>query len=313
MSVFILAAKQLLLLTFLGIIGYGLRKAAVVSDSDKACFSWLVLKVGLPALILHAFQTTAGAGMGKSVFFSVLLYSAVILSSLGIGWLSGRLSRCPGEKMGVWLFGHMFSNGGNLGMVIISALYSGPVLIYTAFFMFVSNVFQAIVGTGILGHYGSKTQKKCIWKTILTNPPVLAGLIGFVLMVCHIQLPEIGLETLVTLKNLTAPLSMFFIGTMLADAQLVELVKKGRMYVLTTFRLVLIPLVVFALLRIIRVEPDMIVSLVMITAMPCATNMAIYAEQYGNDALYASQLIAQSTLLSFFTIPLFVALLSYIG
>lgn len=313
MSVFMLAAKQLVLLSLLGIIGYGLRKAAVVSDSDKTCFSWLVLKVGLPALILHAFQTTAGTGMEKRILFAVLLYSAVILCSLGIGWLTGKSIRCPKEQMGVWIFGHMFSNGGNLGMVIISVLYSGPVLIYTTFFMFVSNVLQAVIGTGTMRHYGGNAQKRSIWKSILTNPPVLAGLVGFALMVCRIRLPDICLEALVSLKNLTAPLSMFFIGSMLADAKLVELIKKGRMYVLTAFRLMLIPLVLFVLLRVFRVESDLIVSLVMITAMPCATNMAIYAEQYGNDALYASQLIAQSTLLSIFTIPLFVALLSNLG
>ena len=312
LDVFLLAARQLLLLLILGLIGFGLRKASVIRDSDQSCFSWLVMKVTLPCMILYSFQNNTQSGLGRNLLPLLALFAGLVVVSLGIGGVVGRCTGTPRFRMGPLLFGYMFTNAGNLGLVIFSAIFSGPILIYTAMVMFVANLLHATLGTGLMNHYGAAGEKKPLWKTILTTPPAVAGLLGCLLMLCRIQLPGIALELLDMLQSMTAPLAMILVGATLADARPREYLRDGSLYIFSLFRLILLPLLVFALCRLLPVDREVAATLLLITAMPCAMNISVYAEQCHSDTRYASQLVFMSTLLSIFTIPFFVLLAEYL-
>lgn len=312
LTAYLLAGKQLLILLILGLIGFFLRKASVVRDSDRDCFSWLVLKVSLPALILSSILENAQPGLGKNMFFVFAGCLMITLGGLGIGWIVARCIHLPPEKRGVWLFGFMFTNGGNLGMVIFSALYSSTVLIYAAFLMFISNLLQATVGSGVMNHYGEHAGRRNSL-SIIFSPPVIAGLLGLLLMALRVRLPAFCMDTLGILKSLTAPLSMFLVGAILADEKILTLIRSKPLYIYSFFRLLLLPLLFFFVLSFTGLEKNGIITLVLRAAMPCAANTAIFATQWKNDSLFASQLVALSTLFSILTIPLFVALLALGG
>ena len=300
----------------MALIGFALRKASVIRDSDRSCFSWVVLKLALPALILYSFQDNISGNMGSRLLIAFLFFTAVIIISYGIGEFSARISHCPREKRGVWLFGSMFTNGGNLGMVILSALYTGDVLIYAAFYMFLANIFQATLGAAVMNRYrldDGLREKKNFVKEILSNTPIMAGIVGCLLLVFRIRLPDFCMDTLSSLKNLTAPLVMLTVGSTMADAKLKTFIHNRYLHIHTAMRLIFLPLFSFAVFYYIGgVEKALVINLVLRTAMPCAANTVIFADQYNNDTVFASQLVFLSTMLSVLTIPVFVSLLTLI-
>ena len=312
LSVFLLAARQLLLLLILGLVGFGLRKARIVRDSDSSCFTWLLMKVAIPSMILYSFQTNTQEGLEKNLPPLLFWFVILVLLSLAAGWLVGRAMKTPRAQMGSLLFGYMFTNGGALGMVIFAAIYTGPILIYTAMLMFLANLFQATIGAAAMNHYGSERVKTNLWKVVFTNAPAMAGLLGCLLMVLDIQLPELCLEVVETFNHMTAPMSMLLVGTCLADSNPREYLRDKSLYVYSLFRLIVLPLVAFGLFLLLPADKDLAMTLILVTAMPCAMNISAYAEQCKNDTLYASQLVFLSTLLSVITIPLFVVLVEYL-
>ena len=312
LSVFLLAAKQLLQLLIIGLIGFGLRKGRIIRDSDHACFSWLLMKIAIPCMILYSFQTNTQDGLEKNLPPLTLWFAVLILISLLIGWVMARVMKTPMHRRGALFFGYMFTNGGGLGMVLFMALYTGPILIYTAILMFLANLAQATLGAGIMNRYSLENTKQNAWKAALTNPPALAGLLGCVLMLLDIQLPDLCVDTLESLQNMTAPLSMLLVGACLADSNPREYLRNKSLYVYSLFRLILLPLVAFGLFYFLPVDRNIAVTLILITAMPCALNISAYAEQCKNDTLFASQLVFLSTLLSVITIPFFVVLVEYL-
>ena len=312
LAVFLLAAKQLLLLLLIGLIGFFLRKRRVIRDGDHSCFSWLLMKLAIPCMILYSFQTNSQEGLEKNLPPLALWLGVLILISLAAGWLMANRMKTPPHQRGALYFGYMFTNGGGLGMVLFIALYTGPILIYTAILMFLANLAQATLGAAIMNRYGTESTGQSAWKTALTNPPAMAGLLGCILMVMNIQLPEMCIDLLETLQNMTAPLSMLLIGACLADSNPREYLRNKSLYVYSLFRLILLPLIAFGLFYFLPVDRYIAMTLILVTAMPCAMNVSAYAEQCKNDTLYASQLVFLSTLLSAITIPFFVVLVEYL-
>ena len=95
---------------------------------------------------------------------------------------------------------------------------------------------------------------------------------------------------------------MLLIGTRVCGIRLSAL--KDRDYHLAALlRLVIMPLAVYAVMRPIPVSEPVKGILFLLTAMPAGTVIAMQAEVYDSDAVFASRAIAWTTLLALFTVP----------
>ena len=68
--------------------------------------------------------------------------------------------------------------------------------------------------------------------------------------------------------------------------------------------MIVIPLVILIILRILNVAVLPANLCVLLSAMPAASTTAMLAQKYNGNAIFASQLVFVSTLLSLFTLPL---------
>ena len=66
------------------------------------------------------------------------------------------------------------------------------------------------------------------------------------------------------------------------------------------------------LFKMFNVNGDLLVAMTISAAAPTATNTAMYAAKYDNDAALGSELAAQSSVLSVISMPVIVALASVI-
>ena len=141
------------------------------------------------------------------------------------------------------------------------------------------------------------------------NPGLVAVFIGFFMFLTSFELPETLFKTLDMIGGTTTPLSMMFIGFLLAELEFKDLFNEVKDYVVILVRLLLLPTLVGGFLWKIGMTGYVLGIPVLITAMPAAANTAVFAELYDNDSVLASKLIFISTLLSVVTIPLFMIIL----
>jgi predicted permease len=103
---------------------------------------------------------------------------------------------------------------------------------------------------------------------------------------------------------------MLYIGAMLVFSDVGGLLGKKSLYILSTNRLVLVPLVLVLLFWLFfaatGIIPDKLVSSVIIleASMPCMATVVIMAKEFGSDDHLAVGNVFVSTVLSIFTLPI---------
>lgn len=308
------ALEQVFVLFLLIIVGYVTKKLNIITNEINHGVSNLVLYVALPAFLITAmnfsFSPDVLAKSGKLAIISACIYALVI----GISYWVPRLLDIKGQIRDIYQFVIVFSNVGFMGYPIVKAILGDEGVFYAAIYNLPFNVLIWTIGIHFLirdskRKNNSNNKKKLIDPKIFINPGVISIIIGFSLFLFSIELPYAIYRPLEMLGNLTTPLSMLFIGFILADVKTGEIFTDKRVFILSAIRLLVLPITAFIILSLVGLKGYLIAIPVIITAMPGAANSAIMASKFGNDYEFASKAVFISTLFSIGTIPLIVMLI----
>lgn len=110
--------------------------------------------------------------------------------------------------------------------------------------------------------------------------------------------------------GINSPLAMIIFGTFLANSNFKNIFMKKEIFFVSFLRLVFIPLVMTLLFRLCGVTGNLLTAMAVSACAPTATNTAMYAAKYDNDAGLGSEVAAQSSVLSVVTMPVVVAVSS---
>ena len=149
-------------------------------------------------------------------------------------------------------------------------------------------------------------------RRLVLNPGSMAVLIGLPLFFLQPKLPQVILRPMEMVGNCNSPLAMMIFGTFLANADWKRMFAKKELYFCSLMRLAVIPLCMVGLFYLCGVRGDLLIAMVISASAPTATNTAMYAAKYDNDAALGSELAAQSSLFSIVTMPVVVALAAVI-
>ena len=150
----------------------------------------------------------------------------------------------------------------------------------------------------------------------LVNPPLIGFIVGvfFILTGIGIYAPVKGAFRYI--GGITTPLSLFFIGTVLANQKLEGLSIGRREAIMLSGKFIMAPVITMIIITIADVfieVPTLLKHVYIIQAsMPSMTNVAIVARYYNRDYKYASLMVGVSTLLCVFTIPVYSFILNFI-
>ncbi|QSZ67120.1 AEC family transporter [Methanofollis aquaemaris] len=304
---FVTVFDQILLLFLLVLAGYGARWLGVFDDETTSGLCSLLVKVTLPALIISSmmvpFSPERLTACGEMLIISVVFYAI----SLVVAWELPRILRAPETDRGVYGFILMFSNTAFMGFPVIEAIFGKEALFYTAVFNLPFNLLVFSIGI-IMLRWGAPGEKGHLDPKILLNPGIVSVIIGLILFVTSMRPPLPITGALESLGSLTTPLSMIVVGAMLARIDPAEVFAGWRVYAVTAARLLLMPVIVWAVLVPFVHDPYLLGVPVIMAAMPAAAFAAILAEECHADTRLASRGVFLSTLFCVGTIP-FVALL----
>ncbi len=141
------------------------------------------------------------------------------------------------------------------------------------------------------------------------SPCVAASLAALVLALARLRPPEMVGEAVEFVGSITVPLSLMFVGSLLAGRPMGRLLVSPRLWGLAAVRLLAMPMVLCPILRALGTDPMILGIAVTQMAMPVAVNGSLLCMEYGGDTECMAQITFVSTLASIITIPIVAALL----
>ena len=143
------------------------------------------------------------------------------------------------------------------------------------------------------------------------NPTVISVAAGFLMYLFRLgsRIPPVLGSCISTLGKMTTPLCMIILGCRLATMDLKELFGTPASYLICLNKLLLFPLFGWAVSLLLPVTPVFRVSILILSATPCASVILNLAEIFRSERKLAADCALLSALLSILTIPLLTLLL----
>lgn len=325
-SIVALKIIQMFIILSVGVIAF---KTRLIDKSATAKMSNLLLMVISPMLSFMSYQTDFSAellhGLLLCLLASVLTFViSILLSELifrpghasravspdvsGLADGTGSSSDLSGiEKLSV-----VYSNCGFIGVPLVNSLFGSIGVFYLTAYL---TAFNVLLWTHGIRAMGETFTLKTLWKKLMT-PAILAIAAGVVCFLAQIRLPEVLSYPLGLIANMNTPLAMLVAGANLAQADILKCLKKPRVYLVSVVRLILIPAISLIFLRMMHLDFTVSFTVFLAAACPAGASAIMFAERFGKDSSYATELFVLTTVLSVVTIPLIsipaVALLAHL-
>lgn len=313
---------QIAILALLGLTGYVAGKKKYLPENTEKYLSQIILKITMPFLIIttmgnYSFtRETLRNGILVFVFgFLFILFSGLV----GLG--STKLMGIKEKAQNMYIAQSMFGNVIFMAYPLIKAMYGDQGIVYAIFFNIANDLILWTLGVYLFNKHNAKSWKDNL--SHLINPNTLAFLGGFILIGIRIagidKVPyysdvwKLIYDTFHGLGGTTIYLSMVFIGLILSNIKIngiKYLISKAKFLLFSLSKLIIVPLIALAFFKLTNFDSFVVKIVVIQLAMPTATIVSALALQFDSDYNTATEGVFFTTILSMFSLPFIVFLLS---
>ena len=297
----LLLFKQILSLFLIMACGFLIVRLRLLKSSDSRMLSVLSIYLIVPCVIVKAFQIELTEQVRNGFLLAVVAAVGAHICLLFISFVLKRLLGLDAvERASV-----IYSNAGNLVIPLVTAILGDEWVIYSSAFICVQQIIMWTHGQMILSG-----QRGVNWKKLFLNVNVISIALGLAFMLLHVRLPDILYSSVSALAGTIGPVSMIMLGMLLAEVDLKRIVRNGRVYLVTAFRLIVTPLIMLCLIKISglagAVSQGRTILYVSFLAMmtPAATMVTQLSQLNENRPDFASSVNVMTTLLCVVTMPL---------
>ena len=291
--------EQVLILLIFCCVGYLLSKTKMVNPEHSKTLSVLLVYVFAPCLSFRTFMTQFNVAYLRDNGFLVLVSLGLLPVIILVANLLVRFLGKDRDERAVNEYSMTFGNIGYMGYPLAGAVYGEAVMMNCMMFALPMTIYINTVSFNILT---AGKEKKPLWKRIFT-PGFIGILLGCVVGILQIPLPEVVSDITKMSGNCMAPTSMLLTGMAISQFSMKELLLNKKAYLVCAVRLVLAPLLAFGLLKLAGLE-FAITAAVILYAMPCGMNTIVFPKLVGKDCRLGASTVMISTVLSMLTIPL---------
>ncbi|MBR4162329.1 MAG: AEC family transporter [Solobacterium sp.] len=301
MSIAVLLAKQILMMFLLMAVGIILYKRKMVTDQGSKELGTILLYVVIPSVVIKTFCIEKTSEKVLELTHSFVLAAAAMLIAVVVSMVMF------GKKNGVSCFSSSFSNAAFIGIPLITGTLGSEAVFYISMMIVLVNLLQWTLGVFFLT--GDKSAMSV--KKIITNPIVISVLIGLLIFLSGIKVPDMAITVLNTITGMNTPLAMVVSGIYLAQANIMDMLKRNENYLVSVCRLLIIPVLTVLVLKVMPVgNTTMKMAILIACASPVGSNVAIFARQYDKDHKMAIEQVCMSTVLCLLSLPLVAMLAS---
>ena len=259
---------------------------------DSAVFDGLpklLFSVCYPALVLVTF-TNVDADFTAEIILYITLFA--VITGLGFYLLAFfvlRRYQTPGRKE-IILFYFLVANT-FVALPFIAFFFGSFGLSFVILFGVILDFFVWSLG---YTQFAPRQNLKETLKVIF-NPCFITILIGMTMALLDISIPAVIAPPIHMLADAVIPFVLLFVGSLLAkNSDALRSIDKD--VILTVLaRVVVLPIITFAVLRLIRVEPSLAFLSAFLIALPAPMLGIVLAKQFGKDVAFANALFVVST------------------
>lgn len=300
---FILIFEQLLKMFFIMLLAFICYKIKLVDQNGNRSISNLLLMVVNPLLIITVYQDTEyDPDMVRGLLLAFA--AALVTHILGILISTFLIRPSSGPDCSIERFNSMYSNCGFIGIPLVNSVLGSSGVFFITAYMVVFNLFTWTHGIILM-------EKKCSLKNMkegIFSPMFLSTIAAVALFFLRIRIPSVVLDSMNYVADMNTPLAMMVAGFSVAQSDLGKTLRNARIYFIAFIKLILIPVLMIAVLRLMSLPSEVATTILIGAACPAATTGTMMAIRYKQNYTYSSELFAMTTVLSVITIPAVVLL-----
>ncbi len=291
-------------------LGWLLKRTQLIDDRFLYQANRLIYYIGLPSLLFHKiasadFDTTFN---GRMVTGATVVMLGGLIISYGYAALA-RKYRC--EDRGAFSQGAFRGNLAYIGLPIVFSAYGEAAFARAG--MFMGCLVPVINLLSILALLLPQRRKHrqttwAFWyRSLLSNPLILAALLGILWSYWQLPLPKIFSRAFSLTASLTLPLALLAIGGSFSLQKLRgDLVQAS---LASLFKVIGLPLLTIAVMLLLDVRGLDLGIAVLMAGAPAAAACTVLAQQLDSNTELAGSIILLSTLFSLFSYPVILYLL----
>ncbi|MBQ7608528.1 MAG: AEC family transporter [Desulfovibrionaceae bacterium] len=312
------ALASMMSITLLTLVGALLATMRMVTEDTERFLPKFIVNVALPPYLM----STILLHFDRSELVAMILRSAIPIVSMIVCYALFRafsiLLRIDKRHRGLFALAGTVSNTIIIGIPVNIAILGEQAVPNALLYFFANTLFFWVFGTSVLAREGTRKIKHSLLEHIRSaiSPPLAGGLIGILLVVMNISLPNVLVTTCRYLGQLVTPLALIFVGITLTHMKHPRDYLQKDILLGIVLRLVAAPAVLIVFLAALAQNgfalPSLMVqSFIIQSALPCMAITPIVAAYYGADSNYASALVTLTTILCIVTVPVWMHLSAF--
>jgi predicted permease len=288
-------------------LGWALTRWAIVKPEQWNGFEHISYQVFFPALVLNAL-ITADLSAVPSVAFGIATVGTVLVGAMLLVLLNGPIQRWTGSDGPAFtsIFQGAIRWNTFMAFALVDGLYGKRGLALIAITIALIIPIINVSSVWVLQRFAHGSGGLSLG-LLIRNPFIWSSLMGLALNLSGIELPRSVIDATGIAGKAALAGALLLVGSGL---KLGDLGRPTRALVLASgIRLLLMPLLAFALAVLIGIKGADLGVLIICAAVPTASASYILARQMGGDARLMAAITTFQTLASLLTLPLMLTLL----
>lgn len=303
MSYALALITKLFAIILISIVGYYIGKRNILKENAINVTSAILNNIALPTMIIASY---IGIKLTKetiinSVYIIIAALVIYLINLIYVKVIVKKINLNPKQES-VYINGALHANTGFLAFPLLLAVFGKIGLFYGTMFFMIDNILLFSKGIGRLKQ-GNKGQAKLA-------PVTISLIIAIALMVIanifNLDLTNnFVYDAIHEISQITIPLAFLFIGMIISQQKIKELIFNRIAVLLVSIKLILIPILGILFFYFIDLNLDsMIIIIIMVELlMPVFASLIPLSHQYEKDTSLAASLVVISHLMAIITIP----------
>ena len=295
---FITVFTQVSVLMLMIVVGFIAAKTGIMTEAGAACCTDIALIIATPCVIIKSLMRRFDAAVMKSLLLAVVLTLLVQVLMITLGTLLLRSKDLRRQR--TLRFGSIFANCGFMSLPLQEVMLGADGTLYGSAYVIMFNLVVWSYGVYLI----SGDKRYIQPKKLFVNPGIAGLLIGLIIFVFSVPVPQVLSSTVNYLAAIYTPLPMLIIGYHLSKTNVLKAFKDIKCIIAVLLRLIVYPLVSLGVLYILGVRGTLLVSVIISLSAPVAAVTTMFSSKFGGgDTALSVDMVSLSTVLSIITMP----------
>lgn len=313
MSQFIFSLNVIAPMVLYLLIGYVLRKAKIIDDHFIRVGNSFTFYVTLPILLFNSFATVSFDNGIDLSFIAYILGSMLVYNAFG-WWYIRRHPKIETFQKGAAALSMVRGNVLVFGYPLVAGLYGGAGNLEMALTGAFTAPFSALLAAMILSYFAPVAKKKSLWPLLvsfLLNPLVLSAVLGFLVELLNITLPDLIIDVFNPIGAMATPFALIILGGSFRFTGFVHQLK--RISGIISWKMIISPIILLALAVALGFRSYELAAILAVVATPNAVSNYAMSAEMNSDAKIAGDSIIISVLIAPFTLFIFIYIFLLLG